>query len=232
MYAISLTTIPPRLPRLGPVVESLLAQRPAPQAVHIYLPKVWDRFGAVEKTYAVPSGAVIHIVDTDLGPAMKAICFAKNHSAEHKNLIFCDDDWIYPQGWSETLLSAGQAGAAVAASGFDVDRLKRRAAPKTGAFVDIAQGFAGVLITPNWFDVKDIVPPKEARLADDIWLSGQLARQGIAIRLCPEARRGLAPAFADGYGLQDIVAPGQTRAEANQAALDLLTRRYGIWPPV
>ena len=76
------------------------------------------------------------------------------------------------------------------------------------------------------------MPPKEARVDDDIWLSGQLARQGIAIRLCPEARRGLAPAFADGYGLQDIEAPGQTRAEANQAALDHLTRRYGIWPPV
>jgi len=232
MYAISLTTIPPRLPRLGPVIDSLLAQRPAPEAVHIYLPKAWDRFEPVDNMYDAPKGAVIHIVDMDYGPAMKAICFAGYHGNKASKLIYCDDDWIYPQGWAAALLAAGAPEVAVAASGFNVDRLKRVAPRKSLGFVDIAQGFAGVFIDPNWVNVKDSVPPREARLADDIWLSGQLARQGIPIRLCPAARRGLEPAYDDEHGLQDLDAPGLRRAEANQAALDLLTRRYGIWPAV
>ena len=154
MYAISLTTIPPRLPRLVPVIESLLAQRPAPDAVHIHLPRSWDRFGAVDNMHEAPKDAVIHIEDMDFGPAMKAICGAGHHAQRAKRLVYCDDDWIYPQGWADALLSAGPPGVAVAASGFNVDRLNRASPPKSSDFVDIAQGFGGVSIDPNWFDVE------------------------------------------------------------------------------
>ena len=45
MYAVALTSIPPRLPRLGPVLASLLAQTPAPERVLLCLPERWARSG-------------------------------------------------------------------------------------------------------------------------------------------------------------------------------------------
>ena len=41
MYAIALTSSPPRLARLGPVLEALLAQEPAPERVLLCLPEAW-----------------------------------------------------------------------------------------------------------------------------------------------------------------------------------------------
>lgn len=232
MYAISLTSIPPRLSRIGPVIESLLAQRPSPDMVCLSLPKVWARFGAWDAPLNLPDGVFIHSSDVDYGPAQKVILFAIDPPISVNRLIYCDDDWIYPQGWAEALWNAGRPGEAVAASGFSVRRLKRRGGSETEAHVDIAQGFAGVCIDPEWLRLPDIAPPPEAAFADDIWLSGQMARQGISIRHCPEARAGLRPAFEDGHGLQDLDAPGQARAEVYHAALEELTRRYGIWPAV
>ena len=178
----------------------------------------------------VPRDIVIHSANVDFGPAQKAIGFCCYQPIKVKKLIFCDDDWIYPPGWAEALLNASTAGEAVAASGYSVGRLMRCGGTKNPDFVDIAQGFGGVSIDPAWLNLPDIAPPPEARLSDDIWLSGQLARQGILLRLCPGARLGLRPAFEDAHGLQDITGAGQTRAEANRAALDTLTARYGIWP--
>lgn len=230
MYVISLTSIPQRLSRIGPVLESLLAQRPAPEAVYLVLPQRWVRFGEFEGQLAVPEGVVIHRTVVDWGPASKVIPIASDPQIEAVRIIYCDDDWIYPDSWAAALLGGGQPHEAVAGSGFNVDRLRRRGKAPGSDFVQITQGFAGVSVDPKWLCLPDAAPPAEARLADDIWLSGLLARQRVPIRLCPEAREGLVPAFEDGYGLQDVQAPGQSRAEANAAALDALTQRYGIWP--
>ncbi|MEO0370227.1 MAG: hypothetical protein AAF231_02115 [Pseudomonadota bacterium] len=230
MYVISLTSIPPRLPRVGPVLESLLAQRPAPEAVYLCVPKTWARFGTFDGQIRVPDGVVIHRSEADLGPAMKVIPLANDPQLRAQRIIYCDDDWIYPTGWAAALLACGTPGEAVAASGFNVNRLGRHGACLAHPFVEVAQGFAGVSIDPEWLALPEATPPEDARLADDIWLSGQLARQGISIRLCPEAREGLLPAFEDAHGLQDVAEAGQRRAEVNAAALDALTREFGIWP--
>jgi hypothetical protein len=209
-----------------------LQAAPLHVAVYLVLPDDWARFDAPVSGIEVPSGVEIIRRERDEGPASKAI-WVRNHPLKSAHrLIYCDDDWIYPQGWAKALLSCGRDDEAVAGSGFNVDRLKRRSDRRDGPYVDIAQGFAGVCIRPEWVCQDDIAPPPSARLADDIWLSGQLARQGIAIRLCPQARRGMVPAFVDAQGLQDIDVPGQTRREVYQAALTGLTERYGIWPPV
>ena len=126
MYAISLTSIPPRLPRIGPVIESLLAQRPDPVAVCLILPSDWARFDTPMGDIELPDGAFIHRAKLDLGPGQKAISFANDPPFDVTRLIYCDDDWIYPQGWARALLDAGTPQEAVAASGFSVSRLKRR----------------------------------------------------------------------------------------------------------
>ena len=229
MYAVALTSIPPRLPRIGPVLESLLAQRPAPARVLLCLPHRWQRFPGVVSLPALPAGGELIRVEEDLGPATKALGAAPLLAGRHRRLIWCDDDWLMPPGWAAALLGAQRPGEAVAASGFAVARLKRQGSARPG-FTDIAQGFSGVLVDPAWLCLPDIAPPPEAWAVDDIWLSGQLARQQIPIRLAPGARAGLRPAFADWHGLQDATLGGRGRHAANLACADLLNRRHGIWP--
>jgi len=55
----------------------------------------------------------------------------------------------------------------------------------TTGFADIAMGFAGVLIDPEWLSGPGFDPPDIAWPVDDIWLSGHLARQNIAISIAP-----------------------------------------------
>ena len=231
MYAISLTSIPPRLSRLGPVLDALLAQDPAPERVLLCLPRAYRRFAGSVAAPTLPKGAEILWSDTDFGPATKAIVPARHLAAQVDHLIYCDDDWIMPPGWAAALLEGASNGWAAAASGYGVERLKRRAEPGRGD-TDIAQGFAGVAISPDWLAGPDIGPPAPAWAVDDIWLSGQLARQGIPVRLAPKAREGMVPAFDDDHALQDTTIDGQSRHEANLACAKLLHDRYGIWPPL
>jgi len=230
MYAISLTSIPPRYARLGPVLESLLAQRPAPDRVLLCLPQRPMRFAPAPRP-EVPDGVEVLSLEEDMGPASKVLSAARLLEGLGGRLIYCDDDWIMPQGWAARLL-AGDESEAVAGSGFDLRRLKRKshAAPRA-EYADIAQGFAGVAVRPDWLAGAECAPPPAAWPVDDIWLSAQLARQGIAIRVAPEARAGIRPAYTDAHGLQDAVIDGRDRAAANRACLDEITARYGLWPP-
>ena len=233
MYAIALTSIPPRLPRLAPVLAHLLAQRPAPARVLLCLPRRWQRFDTSPDLPDLPPGVEVIRGGTDMGPATKAIVPARALAGRIKHLIYCDDDWLMPPGWAAALLAAARPGRAVAASGVAVSRLKRRShrtGPRDGD-ADIAQGYAGVLVDPAWLCPPDIAPPTVAWPVDDIWLSGQLARQGIGLRLAPDARAGMRLAFTDDHALQDAVIGGRRRHAANLACCDLLTERYGLWPP-
>ena len=229
MYAISLTSIPPRFDRLGPVLQALLAQRPAPMAVYLCLPRSYRRFVGPVSPPALPEGVDLLWSDTDLGPAGKALIPARHLQGKVERLIYCDDDWIYPPGWAAALLSGADDGVASTGHGFPVSRLKRQSHAAPG-LTDIAQGFSGVCVEPAWLTGDDMTPPEAAWPVDDIWLSGQLARQGIAMREMPKARDGLGPAFDDAHALQDITINGRSRHAANLACVEELTRRYGLWP--
>lgn len=230
-YAISLTSIPPRYTRLGPVLESLLAQRPAPAQVILALPARHARFDPAPVP-PLPGGITLLRVARDEGPATKVLPAARLLAAGGLRLIYCDDDWVAPTGWAARLLAAGGERVAVAGAGFDLQRLKRRSGrgPAPG-FADIAQGYAGVSIRPEWLSGPGCSPPATAWPVDDVWLSGQLARQGIAIRLQRAARHGLRLAYQDPHALQDAVIGGRARHAANLACADELTARYGLWPP-
>lgn len=229
MYAISLTSIPPRYPRLGPVLASLLAQRPAPCCVILALPDIPARFAPAPPP-ALPEGVTLLHSATDEGPGTKVLPAARALTGHIDRLIYCDDDWIMPPDWAAALLAATDEGHAAAVSGFGLDRLGRRHSPAPG-LADIAQGFAGVCIRPVWLAGPGCTPPPAAWPVDDIWLSAQLARQGIGIRLAPRARAGMRPAFDDAHALQRAVIDGRDRAAANRACLDAITARYGLWPP-
>ena len=230
-YAISLTSIPPRYHRLAPVLRSLLAQRPAPSRVILCLPQVPARFDPAPLP-VVPAGVEILRPAHDEGPATKVLPVARALAGRIDRLIYCDDDWIMPQGWAAQLLDAGDPDEAVAGAGFDVDRLKRQShrAPDP-MFCDIAQGYAGVAIRPDWLADADCSPPPEAWAVDDIWLSAQLARHHIPIRLRRAARAGMRLAYQGTHALQDAEIHGRQRHAANLACVALVTARHGLWPP-
>ncbi|MBY5986399.1 hypothetical protein [Roseovarius atlanticus] len=220
MYAISLTSIPPRLARLGPVLEALLAQRPAPEHVFLSLPERYARFPGPVTLPCLPAGVTLLRGGADLGPAMKALPAARALAGRDMRLIYCDDDWLPALDWAAQLLTDAED-VATTGQAWDIARLGRM-----GAGADIAQGFAGVCIRPEWLAGPEVDPPPEATLADDIWLSGQLARQGVTIRARPEARRRLRPAFDDAHALQDRT----PRDAVNRACAALVHARYGVWP--
>lgn len=223
MLVISLTSIPPRLQCLGPTLESLVAQ--GADAVWLCLPRAYRRFGAFDLP-ALPAGVQVIWSDTDHGPATKLIPAVRALRGQGARLIYCDDDWIYGPGWAKALTAVDAP--VVAASGFDVARLKRRAEPGRGD-ADIAQGFGGVALWPDDLDDVALEVPDAAFAADDIWLSGHFARLGLPVTLCPEAR-GLCTPRDLGAGLQDETVFGRNRGAANRACVEALTKRFGIWP--
>ena len=229
MYAISLTSIPPRFEGLEPVLSALLAQRPEPVAVYLCLPRSYLRYPGPIMPPALPEGVELLWSEGDIGPAGKALIAARHLAGQVARLIYCDDDWIYPQGWAAALLSGAGDGVASTGQGFSVSRLKRKSNAKPG-FTDIAQGFSGVCLDPKWLTGDEMTPPKAAWPVDDIWLSGQLARQGIDVQEVRKARNGLCPAFDDSHALQDTSINGHSRQSANLACAKELTRRYGLWP--
>lgn len=222
-YAISLTSIPPRFPRLGPVLSALAGQRPAPDQILLTLPRRYDRFPGSHAAPALPPGVRLLWAEVDAGPATKVLPAARHLRQSGRRLIYCDDDWIYPEGWAACLLTEGHA--ATTGQAWDVARIGRR-----GTRGDIAQGFAGVCILPDWLAGAEAGPPPAARAADDVWLSAVLASQGVPVEEKSAARRGLRPAYTDRFGLQDAGIDGRARDAANRAAAACAAHRFGIWP--
>jgi hypothetical protein len=229
MYAISLTSIPPRFDRLGPVLQALLAQRPAPVAVHLCLPRGFRRFPGPVTPPTLPSTVGVLWSDDDLGPAGKALIAARHLAGTVERLIYCDDDWIYPPGWAAALLQGADNRLATTGQGFSVERFKRQSHAAPG-FTDIAQGFSGVCVDPAWLAAPQMTPPAPAWPVDDIWLSGLLAQQGVAVRAVAQARTHMRPAFDDAHALQAAHLDGLSRHQANLAGVEEITRRYGLWP--
>lgn len=228
-YAIALTSIPPRFSRLGPVLESLLAQDPAPETVYLCLPRHYARFPGPVVLPVLPAGVEVLRDAQDHGPACKALIAARHLRGGPGRLIYCDDDWILGPGWAAALLAAQRGQEAVTGQGFGVERLGRVSSARPG-YCDIAQGYSGVLIVPDW--LADAVPPDDAaaRAMDDIWLSAHLAARGIGIRVAPTARQAMLPAYDDAHGLQDAVIAGAGRGEANRRCAAMMQDRHGIWP--
>ena len=230
MLAVSLTSIPPRLPHIGPTLASILDQRPRPDRVLLCLPRRYRRFPGAVAPPALPAGVEILWSEEDHGPAGKALVAARTIEGQGARLVYCDDDWIYGPGWLAALAD-GPEEAVLAGAGFAVTALRRRAErPATGES-DSAQGFAGVAIRPEMLGADAFDIPDPAWPVDDIWLSGHYARAGLPVHLRPAARAACTPRDLPGPALQDSRVNGMSRAEANDACARLLHERYGIWPP-
>jgi len=103
---ISLSTIPPRFPFLEPTLESLASQQTVDE-VRLYIPKRYRRFPEYDGSLpAVPEGVTICQIEDDLGPATKILPATREFRGQDVQILFCDDDLIYPQGWTGRLFDA------------------------------------------------------------------------------------------------------------------------------
>lgn len=94
---------------------------------------------------------------------------------------------------------------------------------------EILFGVGGVVIRPEFFDDRAYDIPDIARPVDDVWLSANLARNGVAI-YCPWL-------FAQPYAqessridaLVDLTIQSRTRFELNCVAARHCKEMFGIW---
>ena len=96
--------------------------------------------------------------------------------------------------------------------------------------VDIAEGYGGVLIRPEFLDDAAFAIPPVVWAVDDIWLSGCYARQGVPIW----GDRDLFGMYLEldvslTFPLYKAVIEGADRHAANRACIDHMRATYGIW---
>jgi hypothetical protein len=109
---ISLTTIPPRMDRIGPTLESLTKQTAVIDAILLWVPQAYRRqkFGAFSIP-PVPAPVEIRRCETDYGPATKLLPTLREYNGQDVRIIYCDDDRIYAPDWAANLLNESEAHA-------------------------------------------------------------------------------------------------------------------------
>jgi len=107
MLVITLSTVPPRFDKIGPTLNSLLAQSVRPDRIVVYVPERYNRFPDYDgRLPEVPAGVEVARVATDYGPATKVLPALADYAGRDCDILFCDDDSIYPPGWAARYLKA------------------------------------------------------------------------------------------------------------------------------
>ncbi|MWD29154.1 glycosyltransferase family 2 protein [Aquicoccus sp. SCR17] len=123
---VTLTSIPPRFGEIGPTLDSLRQQTAAIDEIRLYIPRHYRRFPDYDGHLPdIPAGVTIHRPENDLGPATKLLFAARDfRGQEDVQILFCDDDRIYPPEWAAELsaLQAERPDEAVALSGWEVEQ--------------------------------------------------------------------------------------------------------------
>ena len=97
-------------------------------------------------------------------------------------------------------------------------------------YADIALGFVGVALRPDFLDDAAYTIPPIIWTVDDVWISGHLSRRGIAIWADKGLNRAR-PVLGVGvrHGLFFSVIEGVDRQTADLACVDHMRATYGIW---
>lgn len=191
---VVMTTIPPRIDRLEPVLDSMLAQTWPVESIYLSIPYRYNRTGEL---YTIPgwlsskTGVQIFRCE-DLGPGTHLLNGLKIEQDPWTWMVVVDDDHIYSPSLVESLMRAATAnpGRAIAAQGFlSIPGLKiEKDAPRYLHDQGFSSGpvlvsYLGVVYQRGFFDdsVFDYNPFSEkCRYQDDMWFSAHLARKGIA----------------------------------------------------
>lgn len=107
MLVFSLTSIPPRFGLIDTTLRCLLAQNSPADRILLFIPMTYRRFPDWDGTLPkVPEGVEIIRCDEDYGPATKSLPAARMFAGQDVDILFCDDDRIYPPDWADVFLQA------------------------------------------------------------------------------------------------------------------------------
>jgi hypothetical protein len=101
----------------------------------------------------------------------------------------------------------------------------------SSGYVDILEGWGGVLVRPEYFDQDAFEIPNILWTVDDVWLSGCLERLNIPIWLNAENKvrsMGNSNEVKDA-SLRKYMCEGQDRTSANQLCINYFRDNYRIW---
>ena len=200
----SLSTLPDRIAKLGPTLQSLLNQTRPPDEIVLAVPPFSFR---QKKAYVIPPALAaisqLQIVrcHRDWGPATKFIPTIQRELAADRGgtlVMVVDDDRIYPRDAIETYLHYQEQlpDAALCFRGGEMPRsLDWQDAKLTYGDqireprpVAVVTGCGSYLIQPRFFDeaLWDYSnAPAGAFFMDDIWISGCLDRRGVKKYVVP-----------------------------------------------
>ena len=207
----------------------------------------------------MPKGVEIRQCEFDYGPATKVLAAAREYAGEDINIIYCDDDEYYDAGFAELLIdtSRERPDQCIAICGKNVDsvdydahvnawtfklysvltlelyrkyykRNRRVLRPGAGP-VDIAQGFGGVLVRPEFFGETAFEIPDILWTVDDIWLSGQMCKQGVSIYRAADKKMCNQTSSAAIDDLTTLNYKGFDRFSADLKCVNYFRKHYSIW---
>ena len=201
---ISLSTMPDRIWRLRPTIDSLLNQTRPPDEIVVAVPNFSTRqqraYEIPKWLYQIPKLRILRC-DKDWGPASKFIPVVQDELAASRNdtlIMVVDDDRLYPRDSIELYLhySAQLPDAALCFRGGQIPLTLNWRHPKIDFGVDlqapkptaVMTGCGSYLIQPRFFDSSlwdySVAPPS-AFYMDDIWISGCLERLGVKKYVIP-----------------------------------------------
>jgi hypothetical protein len=100
---------------------------------------------------------------------------------------------------------------------------------RRSGYLDVFEGFGGVMVRPEFFDARVFDIPKVAFAVDDVWLSGMAMVAGHPTWAMAHAPQPSAGPGSGRAALLTSVVEGAGRDESNLAAIAHLRRAYGIW---
>jgi Glycosyl transferase family 2 len=201
---VSLSTMPDRIGRLQPTLDSLLNQTRSPDEIVLAVPKFSLR---QQRAYEIPDRLSqtpklrILRCEKDWGPATKFIAVVQDELAAGRSdtlVMVVDDDRIYPRDAIELYLHYHEQlpDAALCFRGGPMPRSLNWRDCKIEVGVDLQSpkqtavmtGCGSYLIQPRFFDESlwdYSTAPSGAFYMDDMWISGSLERRGVEKYVIP-----------------------------------------------
>jgi hypothetical protein len=252
---VTLSTIPSRISRIGPVLESIKRQTRKPDGIYVCICSFceWEKSAYEVPEWLLKDDRVRLIVSLqDYGPASKLLGVLGAETAPETRIVVVDDDWEYgpelltrleskfdrhpgcaigssgarlPATWSEI---AVRIGPEIAADRSPPDRLTFIAESPEDVVVDLLQFGFGTMVLRGWFadDIYDLIRPSEPLFyCDDVLISAYLDSKGIR-RICAS---GIPlPRLLDHSQLRPLSGEGRM-ARNYRLAIPAISSTLGVW---
>jgi hypothetical protein len=255
---VALATIPSRISKIGPVIDSIKAQTRKPDRTYVCICEfcLWE-----ESAYNVPDwlrqdeSIEVVVATKDYGPANKLIGMLDKEPDPNTRIVIVDDDWAYNPDTLEVLerrFEEMRGQVAIGSSGSRLprhwSRMEARIGPEIAAkpqlrhqlifvaespkdiAVDILQYGFGAMVLRGWFDddIRDLVEPLEPLYFADDVLFSGYLESKGIQRVCIS---GLPlPRLLDHWSIRPL--HGDGRATRNyKAAIPKLSAQLNIWAP-